>query len=243
MQQTLNMFYIAAILSFYGQTDQIFASFVLLSLMFTQNKRNTSVCIYRHMTKTSFGDFNSDMNILHCKCPWSNCLAQGHNYDCLLVLQSRNHLPAVLDHSTCSPWFMSNIKFRLCLCCLCGSHFVWVLGCGVTHSVPGLLQRSPPSTLIECDHCLYRAIWRGKIHISKYEIYINKWLMITVTALPTASTLVKYTPLREVMFVKSVSPPVVVYKWRSRDLENTVPRSSDTYMVPTPESDGVKNNC
>lgn len=67
--------------------------------------------------------------------------------------------------------------------------------------------------------------------------------MITVTALPTASTLVKYTPLREVMLVKSVSPPVVVYKWRSRDLENTVPRSSDTYMVPTPESDGVKNNC
>lgn len=39
--------------------------------------------------------------------------------------------------------------------------------------------------------------------------------MITVTALPTASTLVKYTPLREVMLVKSVSPPVVVYKWRS----------------------------
>lgn len=85
MQQTLNMCYIA-ILSFYGQTDQIFASFVLLSLMFTQNKRHTSVCIYRHMTKT----FNSDMNILHCKCPWSNCLAQGHNYDCLLALQNRN---------------------------------------------------------------------------------------------------------------------------------------------------------
>lgn len=57
---------------------------------------------------------------------------------------------------------------------------------------------------------------------------------------PMASTLVMYTPLKEVMLVKSVSPPVVVYKCRSRDLEKTVPRSSDTKMVPIPESDEEK---
>lgn len=49
--------------------------------------------------------------------------------------------------------------------------------------------------------------------------------------LPSSSLLVRYTPLSDVMLVKSLflCPS---NRWRSSDLENKIPRSSDVYMVP-----------
>lgn len=49
--------------------------------------------------------------------------------------------------------------------------------------------------------------------------------------LPTSSLLVRYTPLSEVMLVKSLFR-CPSNRWRSRDLENKIPRSSEVYMVP-----------
>ena len=57
---------------------------------------------------------------------------------------------------------------------------------------------------------------------------------------PSESTLVIQTPRREVTLVKSVSPPVVVQRCRSKDLEQTMPRSSEVNMVPNPVSETGK---
>lgn len=79
-----------------------------------------------------------------------------------------------------------------------------------------------------------KSFWLKAIFYTSYVRKATRQKMHTIPVwriLPTSSLLVRYTPLSEVMLVKSLFR-CPSNRWRSRDLENKIPRSSEVYMVP-----------